>query len=671
MTSVQKTDNIGNFFIVNRYSIPNYLASANGSNNGATTGSLMNNQPKLNPVIEEKVHVDIEVKDVDVEDNEVKDVDDNDVEDINVEDANTDDIDVDDIDVDDIDVNSNSNNIFYSILNHIFNDPDRNARSINNKIISLTLGNNKLNPNLYNCSGNLSIHCTVPGSESNYPNYTNIILNSTTVVDQNTSLMSILTSFITNPDFITTYFYDEKLMATHNGVPLIDISKHLNTPNMLWNWNSGRKYTLETVKSIANYYMLKLNELIDHIISNDLRIVDNDFNDKLLSLFANTDGVIYSHSNSTLVLPSLVNWLASKNGGKYHALNMCGYIKKGSKIFPVPKGTEWKNVKKWNGDKNITTGLYIDAPCNVNGLIVSSKYNYPLLSANQQALTLETPKTTLDNITGVNIQFKEDNYDYDKHVEAAKAMVYATQDVGTKKAGANESFEITNDVILITDLRVKYKDVLAKKSVVVQNSRIVSKDESRTSKGDGAKFAWCNSKPEHRYQLSSNTYNYYQGYSDSFIDILTRELKKPKTIIDNSKNEVVSITKPTEQDIVITDFEIVTFDDISGDKWAEQTEILHSEAIYAIETEKLDPGTGCGWVYNEKLVSKQTVREYLGVKMFSGSQMFSIKNIMIRVSYKLNMDNTMQYTGSVGLDRAYTLNDQTPIWRQSNLFIYN
>ena len=226
-----------------------------------------------------------------------------------------------------------STNSFYDKLQKFFDDADRSSRSIKNNIVNLTLGNNQTTPTIYNCGGNIKFNCTIPAEVDNYPNYTNIILNTKDVTDQSMNLMNILTSFITDPNFLSTYFFDENLSKNENGVPLINVSQYLDTPNMCWNWNAGRKYTLETVKNISNYYMLKLNDLLDYIITNDLHSVDSEFSKKFLALFVNADGYIYNHSNGTLVLPSIVNWLSSKNNGKYHALSMCGYVKKDSKIF--------------------------------------------------------------------------------------------------------------------------------------------------------------------------------------------------------------------------------------------------------------------------------------------------------------------------------------------------
>lgn len=562
-------------------------------------------------------------------------------------------------------------NSFYTLLQEWFDASDRASRSIKNNVINLTMGNNQTTPTIYNCGGNIKLNCVIPSSDDNYPNYTNIILNTKDASDQSISLMNILTSFITDPNFLSVYFFNENLSKNENGVPIIDISKNLDYPNLCWNWNAGRNYTIDTVKNIANYYILKLNDLIDYVITNDLCVVDSEFSKKLLSLFANSEGYIYNHSNGTLVLPSLVNWLASKNDGKFHALSMCGYVKQGSKIFPVRKGSSWDEEIKWNNKNDVTTNMYINVPRNINKLILSSSYNYPFVLVDQFPQTIETPKTSLNCISNVNIQFKEDKYSYDAHVEKAKSLKYATQEVGTKTSGVEKTKEIIDEIITIPSWSFKYEDVFASKREYVNNTR--KSYDNGCPRVKCGKWAWCDSKfPECRYKLGGDYYKFYQGKNSKLNDTIISELKKPNVIITYSKNSLTAAqSKSDNSAVVIKKFEIVSFDDVGNKKYALNTDVsgntlnLHKNASC-----QRDNDSGCCKVCSDTISAGRSIANVMGVSTFKSTDKFNISNIKIKVSYTLKLTGCVDYNGSLSSDYGASSTDESPIYNDKAICLY-
>lgn len=353
-----------------------------------------------------------------------------------------------------------SDNEFYTLLQNKFDSVDRESYTVNTNAIKIIMQKNTSMS--YNCSGNLQLYASIPKSNKVFPNYANIILNTTNIVNSNTNLLNIMTSFISNPYFITNYMYNENLKSS-NDVKLINLSTVLDTPNMCWNWNAGRSYNDKTVKDIANFYISKFNELIDYVITNDLKFVDNKFNELFTSMFINNENKLYSHSNGTLVLPSIVNWLSIKRGdGLNNSLDYCGYVAKDSKLFPSPKNTNWSTQQKWS-DKEQVVSPIINVPKNINNLITTSKYNYPFYTDVQNpSLVVPTPIITVDNLTNVKINYvmnevknedgsvnKTDKYDYKTSINNLNNLKYATQDKGTKTTTPITIRKITTQTITI------------------------------------------------------------------------------------------------------------------------------------------------------------------------------------------------------------------------------
>ena len=343
---------------------------------------------------------------------------------------------------------------FYVELSKKLNSSNRDSFVIDNEIFKLKLGNDTANSLVYNTSGNLKINCTIPRSSENFPNYASVMLKSVSTDNKNVSLTDILLSFITDYDFITRYAYAENLVSSNN-VPVIDLKDTLrDTKYCLWGWNAGRKFTVDSCKKMANYYLWKFNDLIDYIITNDLRSVDTNFSTKLLHMFASSDEKLYTHSNCTMVLPSLINWLAIKRGdGKNTALDLCGYVESNSKIFPYDKKAEWGSLVKWSDKDEVITPV-VNVPKNINdGLKIRSKYNYPFDSGVQNiTMVVETPSTTFDNLHNVTIKFTEDKYPYDKLMTGVE---YAKRDKGkVEKVDGFVTEELSDKVtVSINDMK--------------------------------------------------------------------------------------------------------------------------------------------------------------------------------------------------------------------------
>lgn len=355
-------------------------------------------------------------------------------------------------------------NMFYELLQNDYFDSDkRETKIVDVSGVKLNMKNNLSSSSVYNCGGNLRIECDIPTSKENFPNYSKFILNVNEVGDSDeVNLIKILTTFMMDKDFLTTYYFDSKLVS-ENNVPLINLKEHIGDNQKIvngsgndvsssngstsdsngnlkicWNWNAGRDYTKDRINGMINYYMLKFNELIDYIINNDLVVVDSEFSKKFISLFMNNSDILYSYSNGTLLLPSLINWLSSKlNEGKFHALSMCGFIKSGSKIFPVDdERKKWNEVVKWSDKKDEFTPC-VSVPRNINnGILEMSKYNYPFYSdyQNVKNVLTDTPEVDFklcDESTSSSVsKFTEDNYPDSS--ELIKKIKYAIRnEVGT------------------------------------------------------------------------------------------------------------------------------------------------------------------------------------------------------------------------------------------------
>lgn len=321
---------------------------------------------------------------------------------------------------------TNSNSL-YDELQEVLDSKNRNLWEINNKAIEFMCYDNENVKSTYNTSGNLSLklHIPTPSQDKIYPNYLEAILNAQT--DDTSEIMQILTDWIKDDEMLT-YWYAPTGLVGINAVPLInmkeviqkqskDTSDNLGDNSIIlkW-WNVGREGWVvgedrTQAEFICNYYATQFNALIDYIITNDLIIPDDTFKSKLLALFSNgviksnqaekqaanqnlstSNYAIYPHANGTLMLPSLVNYVADKTNKSQHALSYCGYVNVGQRMF-ISQATNEANLSKErmfiakdeNGNiSDVDEGekwIYPNscAEFNINGYLNGrGDYNYPL-----------------------------------------------------------------------------------------------------------------------------------------------------------------------------------------------------------------------------------------------------------------------------------------------------
>ena len=547
----------------------------------------------------------------------------------------------------DISMNSNivtsdakdDKNIFYTLLQNKFDSTDRESFIINNNVIKLNMKNNVSTS--YNCSGNVKIDCVIPKSEKMFPNYVNVVLNSTKIGNENTDLMTILTSFITNPKFLTTYAYTDTLKSS-NDVPLINLSTILDSPNLCWNWNAGRNFTPETCRDMSNYYMSRFNELIDYIITNDLVKVDDNFNKLFVSMFANNDDKIFVHSNGSLVLPSLVNWMG------VNALDICGYVKQGSKIFPLDSGVEWDKIEKWS-DKEDSISPIVNVPKNFNNSITKSKYNYPFNTTYQRPEVIPTPKVSVDYTNGVNVGFRMmeetvnneknyyDVYDYERSISNLKKLKYASRIKGQEKSitlGSEGTdtlpFTITVGVSDLYDTSFREYD------------GDFTTHPNRESSG---KWAWCNYYRADTVTLNKRKAKVYLLKSDEAIKNIIKSKIPDKMIADKSSIEFI---KENEKYIVNVSVASYNFPDNFKQNFVD-SEDADKEVYKICEDGYKDKDAGCHYVSYQYGCVAGHVGGILGLSGLSAGQQITITT---NITYNYNTKhNVREYTGTYG--KAY------------------
>ena len=348
-------------------------------------------------------------------------------------------------------------NTFYKVLDNQLNSSTRvqNLKVINPEFEVHANDNSVINSLEYNTAGNISLAFNLPANENVYPNYMNIILNSSLDVYP---LLRILTSFIKSSNMMTEYYYPSSVLQQVNGVPLTDMGKAVlestndsSTAPYFKYWNVGRKdwwstdtsssdsgtsgsgdgsssgssgsstsgttTKQQTVKEIShvvdfcNAYAKKFNKLIDYIITNDIVYADDNFIELWSSLFSegqadhmlklsngrggstnviNTQPAAYDFACGTLLLPSLVNFIAERINYKQHALSMCGYVPTNAKMYVSPSMTadaisaENKFITEDMAKNNTSlSGVYENSEANINinnGLDGCSTHNFPFSS---------------------------------------------------------------------------------------------------------------------------------------------------------------------------------------------------------------------------------------------------------------------------------------------------
>lgn len=298
---------------------------------------------------------------------------------------------------DETDRKKNINTLYENLQSKL--DADNRANfTINYDDVYLSCGNNKELNNSYNTAGNIDIYCKLPFDSSVIkPNYIQYLLNTS----YNDKLLSILFTWLKSNDILTDFVSSTNTSGVNpesNVITSINMKNELSGSNyLLKNWNIGRiGWSAENVKKMRNYFAIKFNELIDHIITNDVVVADNAFKSKWQALFSNSNGVLLSYANGTLMAPSLVNWFANERKINQDALMVCGYVPKGVEFFPFGNDNDLnafknKNLRCWWFDNSKFTGIYKESlsennlyvPLNVaNKLTGLGKFNYPFRTNN-------------------------------------------------------------------------------------------------------------------------------------------------------------------------------------------------------------------------------------------------------------------------------------------------
>ena len=531
-------------------------------------------------------------------------------------------------------------NTFYQLLQNKFNSSDRTTFSINNPLIKLSMKNNTTTA--YNCSGNLKLRCVLPKSKEVVPNYVNVVLNTNTISEANTDLMSILTSFISSPNFIARYMYSDALKES-NGVPLINLSTVLDKVNLCWNWNVGRSgYTPEVVSDMVNYYMSKFNELIDYVVGSDLVKVDDKFEKLFVSMFANEDGKLFSHANGSLVLPSLVNWLSvNGSGGINGALDLCGYVKMGSRVFPVDGG-----IGRWSDDEKESVSPFINVPKDYNQSIIKSKYNYPFTTPTSSSPVVQTPKVSVNYVDGVNVGFKLseetvknekrlfDVYDYERSLEELKGLKYATRIKGSSKLvqiGSNGSDTVS--------LEMSFKASEVFESYVLKYPGSYQTHPSTTDSGKGK--AWCDYLKSDTVDLINHNATAYSLKTDANLkSYILNKLSGNNYSLIRSKSKVAELSNSTISNVNITSYSVPNE---FHNKFINKNDAYR--VVYKKNVGSAKGGWTCKTISYEEGVVDGSIKDVYGMSVYDENATVKIK---VNVSFKYSSQNSTEYTGTFG-----------------------
>lgn len=285
---------------------------------------------------------------------------------------------------------SDSTNTFYEELQYHLTNRNIAIPSMTN--ISIEMQNN--NQTSYNSSGNIRLRANIPAN-SGVPNYCEGLINGGKKIGAVESLLS----FITNEDFISNVTpitntveetKDENGVKVTQPSPNIDIKSKLeqsvakDRPWHMWNLNYNRLLNDNEIKKISAFFMTKFNELIDYVITNDIRRPDEKFRTYLRNMFMTSDGkTMYSFAHFTLVLPALVNYIAiSSNKLSENALRYVGYVKGDSKFLPK-SASKFADEVKWHKKGETMTAMtecpYLFIHNEVQQATIGP-YNYPLSS---------------------------------------------------------------------------------------------------------------------------------------------------------------------------------------------------------------------------------------------------------------------------------------------------
>ena len=204
--------------------------------------------------------------------------------------------------------------------------------------------------NAFNCSGDIRIRANVPDSKNVKPNYMEAFLSAD--IPKNNTFYKFK-SLIQSADFmadLSESIAGEKQAVTmpksrdivYTEVPrdkslrqLLNESIANGRPWHTWYLMYGRNYNSQNeVKNTLTFMINKVNELIHHIIDNDITKPNDEVRRLVKAIFAKDNGQVYSYARNTFLLPAILNALAVRNNNDQHCMNGVGWIKAGSQLLP-------------------------------------------------------------------------------------------------------------------------------------------------------------------------------------------------------------------------------------------------------------------------------------------------------------------------------------------------
>lgn len=320
-------------------------------------------------------------------------------------------------------------NDFYERLQKVFDTSDE----LNMDVPNASLVYKPTPANTINTSGNIKLSVNIPLTNDKAPNYSETLMNSNL---KQAGCLKLIFDAIKSATFTATCpsdnlaaenptvnAYDGRFKYETNNVENLNemLEKNKDNPLHAWNLNFNRNLDIEKVKAITAHLLNKINEIIDYVITNDLKDPDAKFRQMIKELFANGDNV-YNFAHYTLMLPALVNYLASKgaNAKTAHATRYMGIVKKDSGLFPKKGTLTFDQEDKWHksGDPLNANNVCPYAIFNNNDCKLKiGAFNYPFSQQNYNIKfrpnTANVNTSSTDPVLkNIPIGFKSDPYVY-------------------------------------------------------------------------------------------------------------------------------------------------------------------------------------------------------------------------------------------------------------------
>ena len=374
---------------------------------------------------------------------------------------------------------------FASVLQDALDSETRNEYPLANAELkcNMELNTNKTTPK-HNVGGNIDLRFDIPCTDNEKPNYVEMILSNTNVLESYPVLRTIISIF-TSPDMLSFYYFN-KDMNTTNSVPAIDLSKNLSTSTVSnsFGWNINRNYTKDTAKAVLNYHAYAINNFIDYILKNDITQANASAQLLWRELFGTNDAnepKVYAHAVNTLLLPSLVNYFASagvkrmnpdasvKNNkltdykfSHSQAISYAGYVPVGCEFFPIQSSEDIGKMTFFNESKNkISCSWDVNAAYNFNSRWSGSEFNHPLIKTNRgRNSVMDAPVITqIDYMKNITLNYSgTEKYKWTDSVQAMNKITdFATQHIGTRTQ--NSRWGLITDYAKSKEITTQYSEV--------------------------------------------------------------------------------------------------------------------------------------------------------------------------------------------------------------------